>query len=343
MRSADDSVTSNPERASAAGRRYQMKRSLPRSPWKMGWLLAASVVLALLPLGAPKGFGASPQRECEKLSISKSQVANLGLSQSASFDGANVRVKYTVSNFGPCAAHQTTLTVLMPTDYVFVKADSLKGDWTCAPSDTLVTCTLQSTLPHPGENDRPGLARVAITATPPEMPMNDTFDAVIISSQKDPDCDGLCFGEGSDNEALGGFAEMITTGSSDNGHTQTTSVTRPNENSIAIQQLDPSLVKGAPCNPCLDGSRLVFITTPSTSPDTPLQFTFLIPDAVHGQSVTVVRRADKSKQWVEVAPCSENVDPCVESVLFTPYSPGYPHGFLTITVLSSTNGGWGNS
>ena len=306
----------------------------------MSWLLAASVVLALFPFATPKGFGAPPLDECEKAVLSHAKVANLRLSQSASVHSGNVRVKYTVSNFGPCAAHQTTLTVLLPTDYVFVKADSLKRVWTCAPSGATVTCTLESTLP--GDDDEPGIARVAITATPPEMPTNDTFDAVVISSQKDPDCDGLCFGEGSDNETLGGFAEMITTGSSDNGHTQTTSVTRPDENSIAVQQLDPSLVKGAPCDPCLDGSRLVFITTPSTSPETPLQFTFLIPNAVHGQSVTVVRRADQSKQWVEVASCSENVDPCVESVLFTPYSPGYPHGFLTITVLSSTNGGWGN-
>src|SRR2546430_11627693 len=146
MRPVDDPVTSNSERASAAGRRHQMKRSLPRSPRKMSWLLAVSVVLALFPFATPKGFGAPPLDECEKAVLSHAKVANLRLSQSASVHSGNVRVKYTVSNFGPCAAHQTTLTVLLPTDYVFVKADSLKRVWTCAPSGATVTCTLESTL-----------------------------------------------------------------------------------------------------------------------------------------------------------------------------------------------------
>jgi hypothetical protein len=250
-------------------------------------------------------------------------------------------VKYAARNFGPCAAEHTTLTVLLPTDYAFVKAESLKGQWTCTPSEATVTCTLKSPLPRPGEDGEPGIARVALIATPPSRPMGDTFDAVVTSALTDPDCDDLCFGEASDNETLGGFAEMAATGPS-SGRTQATSVTRPDENSIAIQPLDPSLVNGAPCDPCLDGSSLVFITTPSTPPETPLVLVFLIPNAIDGQSVTVLHRADGSKQWVDVESCDNEVDPCVKSIEFTPYTPGGSSGFFTITVLSSTNGGWGN-
>src|SRR5439155_10143221 len=108
---------------------------------------------------------------------------------------------------------------------------------------------------------------------------NDTFDAVVTSLQSDPDCSGQCFGSGSDNEIFGGYSASIQTGAA-TGLSQTTAVNRPSAASVSIQQLDPGIVGGDPCSPdpCLDNSKLIFITTPSTgSIKTPLVFVFIIP------------------------------------------------------------------
>jgi hypothetical protein len=115
-------------------------------------------------------------------------------------------------------------------------------------------------------------------------------------------------------------------------------VSRPNSGSITIQQLAKFNGPPPPCNPCL--GDVVTVSTPSVQF---LTLVFNIPAPPHESPdlVQVFHLPDGSQNWLSVPDCPG--DPCVQSVRqFFSDAGGTGSSYFQITVISSTNGGWGN-
>jgi uncharacterized repeat protein (TIGR01451 family) len=273
----------------------------------------------------------------------RAPIADLAMTQSAAQSGQNVSYTLTVTNNGPCVAHNVTIQDTLPPGFVFISFQSISpGTWQCTPSEgNVVLCVLES-LGQKANGGGPGV--VAILAQPPGPGGDITNRAVVGANETDPDCTPsfFCSGTGSDNESWVAFVPPgggeVSTGIP-TPRNQTTSLFRPSAGSVLILQVAsaPDLPP-PPCNPC--NGNLVLITTPPVPPQF-MTFTFNVP-APPGEppsQVQVFHVPDGGREWLQVGPCPG--DPCLQSVQLVTPNGALP-GYFKIVVLSSSNGGWGN-
>ena len=277
----------------------------------MAWLIVLTVAGATMTLSAPASFAAS----CKP----PFRATDLSLSGSAEPAGPNMNYTLVVTNNGPnCTGGVTTTAELAPGSTFVGIVRSKPASWSCS-GDTVVTCSLSSTLPAPPGNNT---AFITFAATAPS-PENATVHATVTSASRDD--------FPTNNEVWQAFGKEASAGLISGKHPEVT-LNRADSQSIAMNLLDIGGFPPPPPGFSFLTDRAILVETPpapGNSKDQALALVIRFRSQTEPGAFVFHLNHDTNTWEVVSQRCGDTGPfPCVDSVSYT------GSGLAAITVLT---------